>query len=437
MSDPFTTLVLLAIVVAAAALVWLGVARRCPRARTAYAVYVISYFTTSALGATILALPGGVELLAEVNPTANLYVISGSDELTLWLLVYSPFVVPGLVVILGEQWCASSSSRPPSAWLIWFSSPVDLLSFWIVTGLTIGYCSLVFFKAGRLNVLSEILNMSNDYGALIELRVIVFSELGQILFGLVYVGLPSLCFVALYRAVLTKSNSWLVTCVGISCVTLMFQLMTVQKSIAVVFLLSLTLAIYKLGVIRSWYIPFGAGLSLVMLTWLQELAVADWSIVDSLTLIAYRMAVGTVAYVKIFPSMVDYLGIDLMLDVLGFGQSSDAGLIVFDYLYPSVIGVQGYAPAPAHIAAYAEGGVLYSLFALVLIGWFIRFSGNLSFYNNFPRYGALMYAIYMQSIVIIYYLSQTSWRNVLISSYGIIWMFVVLSVFPMVRRRVG
>jgi len=68
--------------------------------------------------------------------------------------------------------------------------------------------------------------------------------------------------------------------------------------------------------------------------------------------------------------------------------------------------------------------VLYALASLSVVGIAIW---GVSLLERRSRHGAILHAFYVQGVVTLYYLTQTSFRGVIWHSYGLLWSAVALA----------
>jgi hypothetical protein len=88
-------------------------------------------------------------------------------------------------------------------------------------------------------------------------------------------------------------------------------------------------------------------------------------------------------------------------------------------------------PAPAHVDAYAQGGLLFAAFVLTIVGMAIAAVAHL---RTAAGRSGIHHALYIQGLVMLYYLTQVSLRGVLWDSYGIYWSAVTLAALAILSR---
>jgi hypothetical protein len=144
----------------------------------------------------------------------------------------------------------------------------------------------------------------------------------------------------------------------------------------------------------------------------------------------FRMAASFPYYVEIFSDPGERCGIETNRLPLLPRERCFAPTKVFPRMYPDVTFVQGFAPAPAHVSAFAEAGLGYSFVVLVLGGFILGFSWRLSLHRASP----LFWAIGTATCVFAYYLSQVSLTGALTYSHGLVWYFAPLALSAAIVR---
>jgi heme/copper-type cytochrome/quinol oxidase subunit 4 len=144
-----------------------------------------------------------------------------------------------------------------------------------------------------------------------------------------------------------------------------------------------------------------------------------------------RMPSAYLYYLECFPGTVPFFGSDWLGSLTGHGVDPATPFVIARYMYPDAIAGAAMA-APAHVQAYAEGGVLNALFAVGAVAVIVALAGKL--YRR-SREGAVMHAAYIQALVALYYLTQTSFRGAIWHSYGYVWSAGALAALAVVSWR--
>jgi len=381
-------------------------------------IYCGAYLLTTVIGATIIALPGGTELWIEYNGDADTTVLHAFTNARYWFLLYSPFLIPPFVAMTAERIRLVPSTRtvnrrPPE---------ITFLAFAIVFALLAGYCFLTLSINGYLGDAAGIFRLGGDYVSVIQLRTEIFSNLGRTFFGLLYVGLPVLSHVAFYQALKLRTHKWRFAFVFSVFTICILVLLTAQKGPLILYFLSLTIGYSIIRRTRIWAITAAALTCLAMLNAFQIFVLGDWSVLQSAFLVIFRMANAFPFYCSLYPEVLHFTGIDVGLDLVGVVPRPTENEIVFNYMYPDVDWVQGAAPAPAHLAAYVQGGLPFAVATLMLIGIAVAVVAR----AGRRLESSLSYGAYIGGLFFLYYLTQITLRGALITNYGLAWAAVVL-----------
>jgi hypothetical protein len=387
--------------------------------RMPWGIYSGAYLLTTFTGALLIAVLGK-GFLASLNYGVDVGVLSDMDTPTYWLLLYAPLVIPSLCILFWQGTRSPTYTAATNQGTM--GDHLEVLPFLAVFGALTAYCIGCMLSGGFVGDLHKWTSLRGDYVSLILLRTELGRSLGSVFFCTVYITLPCLSFCALHQSTRYRSPGW-IGALALTCLTTaVLSILTVQKGHLLVFILFMGVGLIELKVVRTWSVAGIIVIILVGLTAMQSYFSDDWHVSDSVWLIVFRMALSFPYYVSLFPDTLPHSGIDLGLHLIGIGEANRDAMDVCDYMYPGVSWVQGYAPAPAHVAAYSQGGVAYALATLVVVGLLLVASAALRRRVS----GPVTFGLYMQSLVMCYYLTQTSLRESIMSCYGILWAFVGL-----------
>lgn len=391
--------------------------------RIPLAVFNGFYLLTSVIGAVLVTNPDFQFLWSVAAGGADVDWLLPGDTASYWIIVLAPFIVVNLLAPM-----LYPRMRPLAIFAARnLGFQVSLPSVALVGVLLVAYCTFNLAQHGYLGV--GLLSSENVgfYRENIQLRAAMAQELGNAHFGIVYMALPAVCITALVRAVQTRSASWWLLC-GLLCLGAVYMYMTtLTKSNLLIFLIGLGVAIYTLGMIRIKGVAIAAALALLLLS-VQEALLAGTGLLEllaTLSNVVMRLSSAVPFYVEVFPQQEPFVGIDYGLGWFGIGPEVAPNLVVFNYMFPSITWVQGAAPAAAHVSAYAQAGLWFSLLTLVFVAVFIAFFGML---GNVAR-SALARAAFVGGGVMCYYATQTDFVGTLNHSYGYKWwLFGLVSV---------
>ncbi len=400
--------------VLSAASLWLG-CRAKSDSRAPLMIFCGAYVVTTVIGSVIISVEHGGDLWRLYGGGIDTTLITDYGSFTYLLLLFSPLIIcPLTFLLLAKTKCHGILWR--SVTTLTFLD-ADSLSFMIVLMLLGGYCLLDLYSHGDLS-LSRLIGVQGDYVAVISLRDQIFNSMGRVFFGLLYMSLPTLAHFALYKAVRIASWTWRLLFLLTSLLTCLLILLTFQKSLLLLFLLSLAMGLAILGRLKIWML-FTSGIgAFLLLNSIQIFILGDWQALQGLYLIIFRMANAFPFYVNLYPRVLPYMGIDLGLDLFGLVPKPNEVETVFNYMYPAINWAQGAAPAPAHLAAYAQAGIWFSVVTMLFIGWYLSFLAALKTKTN----TSVGYVLFVQGLTGAYYLTQITVRGFLLTSYGLIWV---------------
>ena len=385
-----------------------------PSARMPMCVYLVSYSLTTVVGAFYFGVYGidSVDSLGYGLATTCLLPLG---TMPYWCILFAPFFIPPYTLIALQTVAMKKHSvfqrlagrRDDIHWL-WF-----LILFLVLTG----YCFWQLIQTDYMFSPLAWLHADTDYVAMVTLRTDMVGSMGTIFYGLIYICLPTFSLSALYQCVHKRAIAWHLLFAWSLVVIAFLNVAIMLKALLIIFGIIIGLGFFELKQIRLSSFCVNGGVLLVILTTLQALVVDGWQTIDSVKLILFRMACSFPYYLSLYPDPLPHPGVDLGLHIVGLAAPPRMSVDVFNIMYPTVDWVQGNTPAPAHVMAYSEAGYAYSVCCLFMIGIVIYLS---SVAKRKVR-GPLSFALYIQSLVCLYYCTQVSLREALVSCYGFCW----------------
>jgi len=400
--------------------------------RLSLGLYLGAYGITSVAGGVLLSFH---EILD--SWVGGYLAVSGIelrllDVVTSWrfaAILLSPLVVVPLVSVTAEKFSwplRHISASKPYRWGI-------SLGVWVCVFLILAaYCFWRFHVAGMSSRLLNLDLLWDQYQTHITARREAFSAFGTVFFGLLYVGIPALSFVAFLKWMERRNPAWGAAFAISVIVVAWFLLATAQKAPLIAYLIMLCVAAWSYSSRKTLAFMTGALVVFFTVTVVQLLFRESWELFDTILHLLLRVGVAIPYYAAIYPEYEAFAGIDLGLDLLGLASARYAFIsqTVFDYVYPTVTSIAaGNAPAPAHVNAYAEGGLLYMLFTEVVVAAWIVFTA----WVLRRMKGPIGQAFGLSCLLTIYYLSQVSFRLSIVGSYGILWPTVILAAYSLIN----
>lgn len=409
------------------AFLWYVTLRIAPEIRVPLLVYGGFYILTTLIGAAIIGVTEG-DVLLQLEYGLDVKPLSGVGSSAYWLMLYAPLLVPvGMFLLLRD---AKLIDEALLSVIPHHNTTIKTTGFLSIFGLFAVYCLARLAWSGNLLAITHWYSSQSDYLAMIAVRYELGEQLGSAFFGIIYIALPTLSFVALHQAVQTRAFAWKLLTVFAIGVVSFISLSLMQKSPFILYLAFLNLALLDLKVVTLKVFAISAALVILSLTALQTMMLESWELHHSINLILFRMASSFPYYQSVYPELVPFAGIESGLHLVGLGAAATDNHTIFNFMYPDVK-TQGAAAAPAHLRAYCQAGYLYALVTLAIIS--IPLKASTLAYRH--RQSPFAFAIYMGLLIQLYYVMQTSLREALISCYGIFWVIVAVCCVMLVAHR--
>lgn len=404
---------------------WFGWRRLNAGVRLPWIIFVASYFFTTVIGAIIIGMSDGLELLQIFNPTLNVGFVQSAVNGKYWYLLFMPITLLSLLLLL--------TSHLVFPWEVmicsWFRSEgqgrIYFISIILLTFLLALYSLLLLGMSGYLGNIFSAFSGKLDFQSTILLRQQMMDALagrGFYYYEIAYVSLPALSWVALYKSFQNDGGKWIFLYCFQFLVIVFLLLSSVQKAPLLIYLIGVLISLAYLDKLRIYRLAMFGILGLVLLTFMQSYYEDDWTASMSVMHTIFRLSSSFIYYVTVYPQNEAYQSINYGLGLLGFGVTMRDNLVVFDYMYPGIYWTQGAAAGASHIRAYSQGGIVWASIVVVIIWLFIRLLGRM----HKSLSGPLGFAVLVQAGVTLYYLTQTSLRGAVLESYGLIWGVIPL-----------
>ena len=411
--------------------IWLFCWKRLnPNNRFPLAVYSMSFFTTYGIGAFWIGWTEG-EILRQYM-MRRMWIPNFEEQRgKFWMMVFSPFIIPPLVVLLLQRTTDPTELHKPTPKPR--VSVIKSFPFALIFLAIAAYVIYVFRVSGHLSPdkLADIFSNIGNTALLYENRLSIFDQGGRIFFGLIYGTLPALCQVALYQAIKRGGYRWKIIFLACTCTVIIAGLATYQIMIPMVFLLSILISLIYLKRLSFVSAPLAAILFFIVLNTLQFVKRGERDFEYNLMDYVLRMPHALPFYLDCYPEHLPYTGVRLIGDLTGWLEPDPNHSLVIGHYISPYSSIPAYTPAPANVSGYADAGPIYSLFVLIIVGYFISIVGWVS---RKASGSALWHALYIQCLVAVYYLTQITIRGVLWQSYGIIWSIVGLALLAFISK---
>lgn len=401
--------------------------------RLPWAIFILSYFLTTVVGAIIIGMPDGLFFLQIYNPSLDIGFIQNAVVDKYWFLLFLPITLTTTLLLLITKRLNLPWEKTIAKWLrSERPNRVHIISVFFLTILLALYSLLLLGAKGYLGNIFLTFSGTLDHQSIILFRHQMMEQMtgrGIYFYEITYVSLPALSWISLYMS-FQKSNRYWLFLYCFQFLTIAFlSLASIQKAPLLIYLIGVVIGLAHLGKLKaSRFFIFGiVGLSL--LTCMQSYYVEDWNALFSVLHSIFRLSSSFIYYVTIYPQYEPYQPVNFGLGLLGLGVSLKDNLVVFDYMYPGVFWTQGAAAGASHIRAYSQGGIFWAVVVLIIISLFIRLLARLQKALS----GPVGFAVLVQSGVTLYYLTQTSLRGAIFESYGLIWGLIPLVALVMLN----
>ena len=383
-----------------------------------FLVFTGFYVLTTVIGASLLQFdPRLVELLL-LGRGIDLRGMPPVAPWLYWGVLHLPLVLAALALPRGA---AAPDGAGPSG-----SGPSLAAYLVALTGLT-GFCVVSLASQGYRVSPGALLDLPGGYRDAIIQRAEMMSALGAGFFGVVYMGLPALSYLGLFAAARTRRPAWVVLTALTVAVTAWLSVVSVQKSIVLVYLVFLGLGAFLLGLVR-WRFLLGLGGGLfALLTLMQVLVLGAFGAGQSVVHLLLRLGPAYPYYLGLFPGTYPYYGVDWQGTLFGrefTGSAPDYNLLVSGALYRAGP-VQGASPIGAVASAYAEAGPWYAVVMAIVVVLLLRAAGR---FGRGATGSPFRFAAYLQALTAAYYLTQVPLGATIWSSYGLKWGLLTLGI---------
>ena len=382
------------------------------------AVYCVAYTVTTLIGGASIGL-FGLDFFESLNYGEDHSMLRDVSSFRYWFMLFAPLLIPPACVLLTARVKKRRVERRPAHAS---QSGMALPSFYAIVGIFAGFCGWKLHVNGYLGVIMLWHSEDADFNSLMLQRHDIFNSMGQAFFGITYTVMPTMLHYALFQMVRTRSLDWMIAFLLTLLLTLFFNLSVFVKSFVLINIIWLGLGLVLLKVIKLRSLAIFFACAFAGLTLMQSTIVEHWQLADSFRQIVYRMSVAFPFYVNVYPDHLPFDGIYLGLNAIGIGEPSGVSEHVFNFMYPSITHIQGHAVAAAHVDAYAQGGMLYAMTIVTLIGLMLAVMPEVASRLRGPT----GYVLFVQLLIFTYYLTQTSLVTAVIGAYGFAWAIIGL-----------
>lgn len=383
-----------------------------------FLVFAGFYVLTTVIGTSLLRFdPRLVELLL-LGRGIDLRGMPVVEPWLYWGLLHLPLVLAA-IALPRRRIAPDPLAAPPG-------EVPSVVGYLVVLTLLTGFCVATLVSEGYSPSPAALLDVSGSYRNAIIQRAEMMAVLGAGFFGVVYMGLPALSYVGLFAAVRTRRPLWVALTAVTAGMTAWLSVVSVQKSIVLVYFVFFGLGVNLLGVVRPRFLIGLGGALFTLLTLMQVLVLGAFGAGQSIVHLLLRLGPAYPYYLGLFPGTYPFYGVDWQGTLFGrefTGSAPDYNLLVSSALYHAGP-VPGASPIGAVASAYAEAGVPYAVVMAVIVVLLLRWMGR---WGRGALAGPYRFALYLQLLTAAYYFTQVPLGASIWSSYGLKWGLLTLA----------
>jgi hypothetical protein len=403
--------------------------------------YFFFYFFSNMLGSIIFGLAGEVSFGEFVDFMIDNY-IQGEyiqpDLLNLyWFLVFSPFLILPF-------FCMRSKYIFKPAKFLKFTPSFLVYSITVLIIMLIFITEIIMTNNIGIITLSTLTGSKENYTDYIIGRNDIYSSMSNRFFGYLYMTLPFFTNIAVYNALKAPDrHRWIFCSVVLILFITIISIGVNQKAPLLIFYISILAGISMLIKVKLKFILLVPVLILLIVNALQIFVQGDdgWNMLFSFFHTIFRAPASMPFYVNYYPRQLPFVGPDfgilanLHIPAKEATDNIEMHTIMWGQFFEK-FGVTGSVAAPFQFRAFAQAGLFFAIVNVVLISFFLRTLGWI-YKTNVLGCHAITHAFFTQSLIVLYFLSQTHIKDCLWSSYGVIWIihgYILLLVVGMVFR---
>ncbi len=414
-----------------------------PEVRRALFWFYIFYFFSNMFGAIIFGLAGEISFGEFVDFMIDKYIQGEYVKPELlnlyWFLVFCPFLIL-------PCFCMRSKYKLRPTNLLQFTPSFLIYSISVFIILLIIISEIIVTNNVGILTLSTLTGSKENYTDYIIGRNDIYASMSNRFFGYLYMTLPFFSHIAVYNAIKAPDKRrWIFFAVVLVLFITLISIGVNQKAPLVIFYISILVGISMLIKVKLKYTLLVPLLILVIVNTLQIFVQGNdgWNMLLSVFHTIFRAPASIPFYVNYYPGQLPFVGPDfgilarLHIPTKEAIDNIEMHTIIWGQFLEE-FGVTGSVAAPFQFRAFAQAGFYFAIFNVILVSFFLSILGWI-YKTELLGNHAITHAFFTQSLIVLYFLSQTHIKDCLWSSYGIIWIIqgylLLLAVAIIFRKR--
>lgn len=381
------------------------------------------------LGAIIFGLAGEISFGDFVDFMIESYIQGEYVKPELlnlyWFLVFCPFIII-------PCFCIRTRYKLPKKFVLRFTPSFLVFSISVFVILFIFISEIILTNNIGILTLSTLSGSKENYTDYIIGRNDIYATMSNRFFGYLYMTIPFFSHIAVYNAIKTydKRRWWLFFAISLIAFITLVSIGVNQKAPLIIFYISILAGIsllLKFNLKYAFIVPL---LIFGIVNTLQVFIQGDdgWNILLSIFHTLFRAPASIPFYVNYYPTQLPYVGSDFgilanfHMPVKEATDNIEIHTIMWGQHFEK-FGITGSVAAPFQFRAFAQAGLYFAIFNLILVSLFLRSLGWI-YKTKLLGNNSVTHAFFAQSLIVLYYLSQTHIKDCLWSSYGILWIIL-------------
>lgn len=401
--------------------------------------YYIFYFFSNMFGAIIFGIADKLSFGVLIDFVIDTYIqgefVKSHLENLYWFLLFSPIII--LPIFSLDFKCRLRLNNPIKFNL---SSNAFAIATLIIISIFIG--EIIISDNIGILTLNNLTNSKENYADYIIGRADVFNSMSNRFFGLLYMTLPFFSHISIYNSFKRKGERiWpLLSLILVVLITIV-SIGVNQKAPLIIYFISLIIGINFVKKFNTVLIIVVPLIVLVLVNTLQVFiqGTEGWNFALSFFHTIFRAPASIPFYVNYYPEQLPFVGVDfgilanLYIPATEATDNVEIHTIMWGQSFESE-GVTGTVASPFQYRAFAQAGLLFSILNIIIVSFFIKFLGWVIKSNGLSD-KSISHGFFTQSLIVLYFVSQTHIKDCIWSSYGVIWLikgFILLLVIEFI-----